>query len=298
MGIKQVALIVVFLIILSSIPLSLYLVKQSQTLRSRAFEPTLPPRASSASASAGLKLTPTGASANSSLSQLQKLLQNQSSLPTETSPSASPNQIEALLTLTPSPQVSFGPNLSLTVSLEGRPSQNQSAKVFVGIAAGTPMPKPAYLLSFTVDIGPSGEYDGLSLAGLTVGSNYTAYIKGPAQIATASAFTLGPSINNLNNHQALILTSGDLNDDNTINSADYTIAKASFGTTSSSANWNSLADFNLDGIINNLDLGIINKNMGKSGLSGTWYSPPPSTTSAVLKSSPLGGSSGHWLWVP
>lgn len=200
----------------------------------------------------------------------------------------------------PSAQVSFGPTLDFKISIEGRPKDKYQAKIFLGIASGQPQNNPSYLLSFLVNVPSSGDFKGLSIAGLTQGSTYTAYLKGPAQIASASAFTVRPTATNLG---LFNLLTGDLNEDNNINSADYSIAKAALGITSSSQNWNQNIDFNLDNIVNNFDLGIITKNLGKIGASGIWVSPPPppATQSGTLNPPNTGlpdGSQGYWLYIP
>ena len=209
--------------------------------------------------------------------------------PKSSTPTPSPNLSEDTdTTLLPS---SYGPTLKLILKLEGRPEGKEASKVFVGIAEGTITQKPKYLLTFNLDLPDSGVFEGLSLAGLTSGSQYTAYIKGPAQIVSASTFTMSPSSTNLNNNQPITLVSGDLNDDNAINSGDYSIALSAYGSNSTSGNWNLNTDLNLDGVINTYDLSIISKNLSKIGDSGLWTSPPPATKSG----SPTGG---YWFWMP
>ncbi|MBI2021379.1 hypothetical protein HYS93_00665 [Candidatus Daviesbacteria bacterium] len=204
-----------------------------------------------------------------------------------------------------SAEISFGPTLKFKINLEGRPKNKQATKLFVGIAQGQPITNPQYLLSFTVNVPDSGEYSNLSLAGLTQSQTYTAYLKGSVQIATASAFTVKPSVNDLN---TLNLLTGDLNEDNTINTLDYNITLSALGANPTSKKWNPLIDFNLDNSINSFDIGFIIKNLGKTGTSGTWYSPtPPASKSAELKvpantgsegDPPASGGSGYWIWVP
>lgn len=279
---KQIITLAGFLIILVSIPLAAFMIKQTQIFQSRASkeidllsQQKILKKEATKSATKSAEVPPT-----SPLTDLERLLQ--------TSPTPTPNDISP----TPIINLAFGPTLNLKIELEGRPPGKQAAKVFVGISTGTTKANPTYLLTFTLDFPDSGFFQGLSLAGLNPGSTYTAYVKGPAQIDTASTFVMGPTETNLNNNQALTLTSGDLNEDNTINSADYTIAKGVYGTTSSSKTWNSRADLNLDGVINNLDLSLIIKNMGKTGASATWFSPPPQATSSGRP------ASGYWLFVP
>jgi hypothetical protein len=121
------------------------------------------------------------------------------------------------------------------------------------------------------------------------------------QIATSSAFIMSPTVTNLNDGQALPLASGDLNDDNAINSADYSIAQKAFGATPSSSNWNDNIDLNKDGVVNVIDLSIISKNLGAVGASGAWTSPLPNiaTKSAEINTS-IGSPNqgGYWIWVP
>lgn len=267
-----------FVFMLLTIPLSFSLVKSSQVFRSRASE---------------LKNE-----ASSSASINKGIVTRAIETPTPTPPLLNelPPEPPSDLLAGSSLNTSFGPTLNAKITIEGRPSGNQVSKVFIGIAQGTPTGKPTYVLSFTVDFPASGEFRGLSLAGLNPGSSYTTYLKGPAQIDSSSTFTMSPTETNLNNNLALLLLSGDLNEDNTINSADYTIAKAIYGTTASSSNWNERADLNKDGIINNLDLAYITKNTGKTGASSVWYSTPPSASSSALPASPNVG--GYWFWMP
>ncbi len=191
-----------------------------------------------------------------------------------------------------------GPSLSFRITLEGRPPNKQAAKVFIGLASGEPTTNPKYLLSFNINVPDSGKFEGLSLAGLNLYQRYTAYIKGPAQIATASAFTVKPTLTDLGD---LSLVTGDLNDDNVIDNSDLTIAKAASGATPASQKWNANIDFNLDQIINNFDLSLIQKNLNKIGSSGPWYSKISSNSS----NPPIGGEQnlkkdddGYWMWVP
>lgn len=234
-----------------------------------------------------------------------------STLQAESTPSSTTEKLKQLLSdtkpdttslpppTTPAQSLAFGPTLNMKIKIEGRPEEKQAAKIFVGLASGPPQPSPTYLLTFTVDFSSLGVFEGLSLAGLNVGSTYTAYLKGPAQLVTASSFTMSNTIAYLNNNQSLLLLSGDLNDDNVINTADYSIAKAAYGTTPQAPKWNEQVDFNLDGIINGWDLRIISKNLGKTGLSGAWYSPPsPATNSATPSGGLVSPMGAYWMWVP
>lgn len=280
----------VFLVL--SIPVGSYLVSQQRTVvKSSASEEKSKP---SIKPSVKPKTSPAAAKATSS-EQLLNLLESQTPSP---SPSSSTSESDS-----PTIATSFGPTLSLKVSLEGRAADNQTAKLFVGIIEGVLSTNPKFILNFTVDLPKDGIYTNLSLAGLTVGTKYTALLKGDAQIAASSEFTMSPNISNLNSGEVISLTTGDLNEDNTINSSDYSIVQKALGSTQQSSNWNALADFNKDGVINTFDLAIITKNLGKVGASGTWTSPLPQTaTPSGSLSLPVGAAldgstTGYWLWI-
>ncbi len=278
----QKILLGIYIFVVLSIPIGAYLVSQQQTIKSRAEEDSAPIVKTAPK--------PTTSPAKELLSTTQSNLSNTLLSTPQPSPEAS----------TPTIATSFGPTLSLKISLEGRPADNQATKLFVGILEGALSTNPKFLLSFSVDLATSGEYSNLSLAGLTSGTQYTALLKGAAQIASSATFTMSPTVSNLNEGQAVTLISGDLNDDNVINSADYAIVQGALGKTKTSSGWNENIDFNLDGVINIFDLAIVSKNIGKTGESGAWTSTPAASSSASLAPS-VGGpgqTSGYWLWIP
>ncbi|MDO8573881.1 MAG: dockerin type I repeat-containing protein [Candidatus Daviesbacteria bacterium] len=275
----QKLLLGVYIFVLLSIPIGTYLMSQSQTIKTSAGETKLPkiiaPVTPKPSASPARKVFDLSQVASGSAGIIA-------------SPTPEPSS--------PTIATSYGPTLSLKVALEGRSADNQTTKLFVGITEGALTSNPKFVLSFSVDLPASGEYGNLSLAGLNPGSGYTALLKGSAQIAAAAAFTMSPTVTNLNDGVPITLISGDLNEDNVINSADYSIAQKAIGIR------NENADLNRDGVINAFDLGIIMKNMGKTGASGAWTSPLPkvATPSASLNTPSVGGpaAEGYWLWLP
>lgn len=277
---KQRLLLGVYIFLILSIPVGSYLVSQQKNIKSSAKEETTKPVT---------KTTP-----KPTTSPAKELLgSSESNLKVSPQPTPSGNESAPTTIAT-----SFGPTLSLKAALEGRPAANQDTKLFIGIAEGAISANPKFLLSFSVDLPASGEYSNLSLAGLNSGTQYTALLKGSAQIATSSAFVMSPSTTTLNSGQAVNLLTGDLNDDNVINSADYSIVRSSFGATSGSSNWNGNADFNLDGVVNIFDLGILSKNLGQIGASGAWTSPIPTASASASLSPAVGGVEGYWLWLP
>jgi len=285
---KQKLLLGVYIFILLSIPVGAYLASEYQTFKGSAKEKKVTKPL--------VKVTP-----RPTISPAKQLL-NSSELGVDQNlyDTASPSPESST---SPTIATSFGPTLTFKATLEGRPGNNQATRMFVGIVEGNLTANPKFLISFTVDLPESGEYSNLSLAGLSPRSRYTALLKGSAQIATSSAFTMSPAVTNLNDGQPIDLFSGDFNDDNIINNVDYSLAQRASGATSSSANWNENADLNKDGIINAFDLGIIAKNMGKTGASGAWTSPTPlktATPSGSLTSPSVGspGGEGYWIWIP
>lgn len=270
---KQRLVLGIYVFLILSIPIGAYLASQHQTVKSSASENKPAPSAS-----------PAKSAGSSSIKDLLGTFSNSSPEPTS-----------------PIVATSFGPTLSLSAILEGRPKSNQATKLFVGIIEGSLTKNPKFLLSFTVDLPASGQYSNLSLAGLTPGTQYTALLKGSAQIATSSAFIMSPAVTNLNDGQPLTMLSGDLNDDNAVTSSDYSIIQKVFGLNSKSQNWNDLADFDKNRLINAFDLAIVSKNLNKMGASGTWTSPLPKTASSSASlNSPSTGSAqgGYWIWIP
>lgn len=280
----------VFIVIIIAIPVGAYFLstKQEENTQSKTSDRTIG------------EATKSAKSSEKGTKQLEKVSQPS----TQPTPSATPSQA-----------VAFGPTMDFTVALEGRPVTYQVAKLFVGISKGQKVAKPTYLLIYSVDLPGDGQYKGLSLAGLTAGTEYTAYLKGPSQLDSGVTFNMASTVTNLNGGgTAILLLSGDLNDDNVVNSADFSIASSRFGTNENSANWNSNIDFNRDGVINTIDISIIIKNFGKTGDSGPVTSTPGTATSSGQLKLPVGGPDeatssiqppnpptqkrGYWLWVP
>lgn len=292
----QKLLLAVYIFILLSIPVGTYLISQPQTTKSSASEKKLPETITS--------VTPKPATSPSRKAfDLSQVASNSAAVAAATTtPTPEPSS--------PTVATSFGPTLSLKVAIEGRSSDNQATKLFVGIIEDNLTTNPKFVLSFSVDLPASGSYSNLSLAGLNPGSTYTALLKGSVQIASSVSFTMSPAVTNLNGGERITLTSGDLNEDNVINTADYSLAQKAIGATARSSNWNENADMNADGVINTFDLGIIAKNIGKVGASGAWTSPIPkiATPSGGLTEPATGGpldtsgsprgEAGHWIWVP
>lgn len=282
-------LIIIFVAFLVAIPSLAFLIKYRVSSQSSAFNPTPYDRS----------ITQESSPSASELSNLplDELLE------LETQGEAT-SGAEA----TPEPAVSFGPTLGFKLNIQGRPASKQGGTVFIGISTGAPTANPEYLLTFTVNVPDTGIYEGLSLAGLNVGNQYTAYIKGSAQIATSSAFVVNPFASVLNSGLPLNLISGDLNEDNVVNAIDYNICVGYYGLTSNSSGWNDNIDLNKDGIINTWDVAIILSNMNRVGAGDVYSSTATTSAQLNLPSPPQGGNGsgsttplpkpGYWMWVP
>ena len=291
---KTLLLIGGFLLIVAAIPFSAVLLKQTQVFRSRADEIKVASTSATINSSTASG-QPRAVPSESPLSELSKLVRPTLAI-TPTPAGTAGSSATAEPTPTPYVNLAFGPTLNLSISSQGRPALKQATRAFIGLGSNTPVKNPTYILTFTVDFPEDGIFRGLSLAGLNPGSTYSVYIKGPGQIDSASSFVMSPTESTVNSNQPILLLSGDLNDDNMVNSTDYNIALSLYGTTPQSRAWNKNADFNRDNIINTYDLGYVQSNIGKTGVSGTWFSPPPQATGS---GSPSGGSTGgYWLWVP
>ncbi len=279
----------VYIFILLSIPVGAFLASQNQNTKSRANE---------TATKSAVQTTPKPTTTSAAKELLSASESNLVTLSSTSSASPSSSTEPTIAT-------TFGPTLSLKEVIQGRPANNQSTRLFLGIIQGDLTSNPKFILNFTVNVPSSGEYSNFSLAGLNPGSKYTAIVKGSSQIATSSAFIMSPNVTNLNDGQPINMLSGDLNEDNVINAADYSIAQKALNSTSTSSNWNENADLNKDGVVNIFDLAIINSNIGKIGASGAWTSPIPKSASSSASlsgshpiGSPEGGDQGYWIWVP
>lgn len=287
-------MVVAYVFLILSVPVGAYLASSGESKNTKTSAKEFP-KPSTITKESTPSAKPTSKTAKSSLIQEINALTGSTESATETDD----------LT-TPTIATSFGSTLNLTTSLEGSPENKQDSRAYVGIRSATDTTKTD-ILTFTIDIPDSGVYTGLSLAGLTAGNQYLAVIKPTVQLAKAVNFTMSPSVTELNNGKAIAFLTGDINQDNVINSADYAIVRTVLGTNSKSANWNVSADFNKDGVINLLDIVIIIKNMGQIGDSGIWVSPIPTVASSsgalapIPNTPPVGateGSSGYWIWIP
>jgi hypothetical protein len=95
--------------------------------------------------------------------------------------------------------------------------------------------------------------------------------RGTFDVAIKGAHFLRGVIPNVNITNAgvsglsLSLFNGDVNGDNTVANIDLNQLRASFGSNSSSGNWNPMADLNGDGSVGSVDINILRSNFGRNG---------------------------------
>ncbi|MCW5942702.1 MAG: hypothetical protein KIS66_10750 [Fimbriimonadaceae bacterium] len=103
------------------------------------------------------------------------------------------------------------------------------------------------------------------------GRVWTAVAPGTVEVAVKAPNSLRRTLTGVSlttggvQNLAWALTLGDVNDDNTINIADFLQLRAAFGSTPASANWNAGADLNGDRSVNLADFLILRSNFGQAG---------------------------------
>ncbi len=101
-----------------------------------------------------------------------------------------------------------------------------------------------------------------SLAGVTSGL-YLYRAKGPKYLANSGTVDLtGGAVTNLEIGPMIV---GDANDDNRINSLDFTILRNTFGKASGDPGYDGRAEFNGDNVVSTLDFNLLRGNFGLAG---------------------------------
>ena len=90
--------------------------------------------------------------------------------------------------------------------------------------------------------------------------------KNPPTLATAGMAVL---VRGTNNVDMGTLRAGDANNDNIVNSADFSILKSSFGTGIGGSDYDARADFNGDNVVNSTDFTLLKNNFGQAGAPPT-----------------------------
>ena len=90
--------------------------------------------------------------------------------------------------------------------------------------------------------------------------------KNPQTLATAGAAVL---VGGTNNVDMGTLRAGDANNDNIVNSADFSILRNTFGIGIGGQGYDARADFNGDSVVNSTDFNLLKSNFGQAGAPPT-----------------------------
>lgn len=93
--------------------------------------------------------------------------------------------------------------------------------------------------------------------------NYTWRAKGPQFLANSGPVSLTGT--GATTAEMGTMSTGDANDDNSVNVADFSIARRTFGLQIGDPGYDGRADFNGDGIVNAADYSLLMQNFGSSG---------------------------------
>jgi hypothetical protein len=107
----------------------------------------------------------------------------------------------------------------------------------------------------------SDEYGRFQVGGLGP-DTYELHIKGSNTLSVTKVVTLADGENALN---VALPPAGDVDGNNVINLADFSILATTFGKQSGNAGFDARADFNGDGVVNLIDFSLLAANFGQSG---------------------------------
>ncbi|MFL5733422.1 MAG: CAP domain-containing protein [Chloroflexia bacterium] len=165
---------------------------------------------------------------------------------TPTRPSATP-------TSTPTP------GLAGHVTWQGRPAQPssvQQAPITLTLRLGSTV------VNYPVRNTDASGFFTVSVAGLANGT-YSWRAKGPQFLATSGSVALSGA--RVTNTEMGTQRVGDTNNDNTVNSVDLTLLKATLGRMPGDPGYDGRADFNGDSIVTMMDFTLLRANFGSSG---------------------------------
>src|SRR5205823_15070810 len=106
----------------------------------------------------------------------------------------------------------------------------------------------------------------VSVAGLANGA-YSWRVKGPKYLANGGTVTLTGAARV--NVEMGLMKAGDANNDNVINSSDFSILRGTFGRTLGDPGYDGRADFNGDNVVNSSDFNQLRSNFGQGGAPPT-----------------------------
>lgn len=109
----------------------------------------------------------------------------------------------------------------------------------------------------------------VSMTGLTGSFQFNTSLFGPYDVVLEGPSFLRKVVPGVNftafTTVSTSMINGDMNGDNVIGTADFTVLRLAFGTTPSDPAWNPLADLNGDGVVGTADFNILRTNFGLIG---------------------------------
>ena len=120
--------------------------------------------------------------------------------------------------------------------------------------------------------GPASEYTGMTTdasgfftvpVGELDGGLYNWRVKDPKYLANGGTVALAGGV--VNNVEMGLMRAGDCNNDNVVNSLDFTILKNTYGKSIGQPGYDNRADFNGDTVVNVGDFNLLKGNFGIGG---------------------------------
>jgi hypothetical protein len=133
----------------------------------------------------------------------------------------------------------------------------------------------ALVISLTLRLqsgGPASEYTGMTTdasgfftvpVGALPNGVYNWRVKDPKYLANGGTVTLAGDV--VNNVEMGLMRAGDANDNNVVESTDFTILKSSFGKSVGQPGYDDRADFTGDQVVNATDFTLLKNNFGTGG---------------------------------
>src|SRR5207249_2972065 len=139
------------------------------------------------------------------------------------------------------------------------------------------------LKSSSVEVNyPSESTDGsgfftVSVAGLPNGA-YAWRAKGPKYLATSGNLNLRAPFREagdpVTNAEMGLQNAGDADNNNVVNTGDFSILRSTFGLSSGQPDYDDRADFSADHVVNATDFNLLRANFGQGGAPPIWPTGP------------------------
>gem|GEM_PF-825872 len=148
--------------------------------------------------------------------------------------------------------------LQVNVVIEGQPTPPSAGQAVPLAVTITRSSDSVVVYSGTVMTDTNGQF---ALANLAPG-NYRVRVKHVQTLASALEFTYAGGVQTIT---VGVLSTGDANNDNTVNITDFSILAVAFGKVNGAVGYDSRADFNTDNVVNITDFSLLASNFGTLG---------------------------------